>query len=51
MYESTEVCCTTKAFNPNMQTIFVENLQTPLPEVLTDAILRCNDIISMKYTL
>ncbi|GJQ73510.1 hypothetical protein Trydic_g13865 [Trypoxylus dichotomus] len=51
MYEGTEVTCKTKAFDPNVETVIVENLQTPLPKLLANAILRCSDIISMEYKL
>lgn len=51
MYECTEVSCSIKAFDPNMETIIVANMQTPLPKSLDYAILRCNDIISLEFNL
>nr|XP_022916590.1 uncharacterized protein LOC111426328 [Onthophagus taurus] len=51
MFENTKVSCITRAFEPNLERVLVENLKTPLPNTLKSAILRCNDIISMEYNL
>ncbi|XP_044253386.1 uncharacterized protein LOC123004273 isoform X2 [Tribolium madens] len=49
MYENTNVKCRIKAFDSNFENIIVEDLQTPMPIPINKAILRTNDLISMKF--
>ncbi|XP_017782492.1 PREDICTED: uncharacterized protein LOC108566891 [Nicrophorus vespilloides] len=49
MYELTDVECKMKAFDPKFENVIVEDLKTPLPQIMQKSILRTNDIISMHF--
>lgn len=51
MYDNTKVDGKVLAFDSSFENVIVEDLITPFPTPIQKAVLRTNDIISMRFVV